>query len=86
MKRSLKWFFTSFFITCVFFAVFVLLVITDYRCRKTATGDDTLPFIVEQTSEKVTLSVFTFGIENDYDITFIANCVEGIANFLDFAN
>lgn len=50
----------------IFTAAFL---VTDYRCRRTLTGDDSALFTVIKNGREVSLAVNAFGVEEEKDIT-----------------
>ena len=71
MKKTLRspvfWFSFTFSFCAIIFAVAML--ITDYRCRRTLTGDDSALFTVINNGREVSVAVNAFGMDKPKDIT-----------------
>ena len=71
MKKNLRspvfWLSFSLSLGAILFAAAML--ITDYRCRRTLTGDDSALFTVINNGREVSLAVNAFGMDKPKDIT-----------------
>ena len=73
MKKALRSpvFWLSFSLSCCVIIFIADLLITDYRCRRTLTGDDSALFSVIKNGREVSLAVNAFGMEETKDITLL---------------
>ena len=59
----------SFFLTLILIFTDAALLLTDYRCRRTVTGDDSALFTVIEKGREVSLAVNALGVQEERDIT-----------------
>ncbi len=59
----------SFFLTLILIFTAAALLLTDYRCRRTVTGDDSALFTVIEKGREVSLAVNALGVQEERDIT-----------------
>lgn len=81
-KTEYKYLIGSFITTIVVVAFFVGVVTVDFRCKKTTTGEEVLPFEVEEIGEITILHIDTLGLNSDLNISGFVNFVETIAELI----
>lgn len=59
----------SFALTLILIFTAFAVLLTDYRCRRTVTGDDSALFTVIENGKEVSLAVNALGTQQERDIT-----------------
>ncbi len=77
-----KYFYASLMITLLIIGFIGAFIVTDFTCRKIATGDLTPPFKVVEELDKSVLKLNTLGINKDVDISGFMNFWEIFAKLI----
>ena len=75
-------FISSFLATCIVFSTLYFLTVTDYRCKKIMTGEQTPVFSIHHSENNTFFEINTFGYELVYDISFFTELLNDIKDVL----